>query len=192
MRNRIPASVDQRKSKGFVNGMSRKVACEQLEQRLLLSYAPLGSPVNVAGVTLGTQVIGSSRTVSADNSGNYRVVWVDSVRGLQTRLFDFDGFGLGPVKTVDANRSDIQPTVAMNDAGDYVVAWTASNQVFVERFAADGTPLGRRRGSARRRSAMSFSGRRHSPALPSTRWAITRWPITRTIRSWVCSEWRRP
>jgi hypothetical protein len=120
--------------------------CEQLERRLLLSYAPLGSPVNVANLTVGTQIAGSSRTVAADNSGNYRVVWVDSVKGLQTRLFDFDGFGLGPVKTVDANTSDYQPTVAMDDAGDFVVAWTSSNQVFAQRFAPDATPLGSAQG----------------------------------------------
>src|SRR5438270_690239 len=108
-----------------------------------MSYAPVGSPVNVADLTGGRQVIGSSRTVSSDNSGNYRIVWVDGTKGLQTRLFDFDGFGLGPAKPVDPNISDTQPTVAMDDDGDFVVAWTANSQVWAQGFDRDATLRGR-------------------------------------------------
>ena len=124
---------------------ARDFGCEKLEQRLVLSYAPIGSPVNVAALTTTTQGVGSSRSVAVEPNGDYRVVWEDSFHsGLQTAMFDSNGVAIGAVQTIDPSITDTAGTVAMDAAGDFVVAWEASsgNEVVVQRFDAGGNTLG--------------------------------------------------
>jgi hypothetical protein len=109
---------------------------EFLEQRLLLTYVPLASPINVGGLAVGTQQVGSSRTMAVDGKGDYRVVWIDG--GVKTRLFTPSGAPFSAPVSVDLSTLDSQATIAMDTAGDFVVAWTKGSDVFVERFNPKG------------------------------------------------------
>src|SRR5262249_34318390 len=114
--------------------------------RLAPSITPTGSPMDVSPVVQGGQVLHSSRTVAEAANGNFRVVWEDS--GVFTRLFDSSGKALTAAVPVGATTSsDTQATVAMDAAGDAVVAWThqytdGSTQIEAKTFAPDGSATG--------------------------------------------------
>src|SRR5947209_2870682 len=88
------------------------LAVERFEERLVLSIAPTGSPMDVSSAVLGGQSLHSSRTVAEAANGNSRVVWEDG--GVMTRLFDGNGKALTDAVRVGATTSsDSEATVAM-------------------------------------------------------------------------------
>src|SRR5262245_58368701 len=94
-------------------------------------------------------------SVASDASGNFVVVWESdyqdgSLTGILGRRFDHEGMPRGPefvVNTYTTGYQD-QPSIASDDAGNYVVVWRSSNQdgstrgIFGQRFDSSGAPRG--------------------------------------------------
>lgn len=127
---------------------------EWLEQRQLLSAAavPVGSEALVNTYTAGNQ---SSPVVAMDSTGDYVVVWQSpgqdgSGWGIFAQRFNAVGAAQGPEFRVSTTTTGDQsaPTVAMDSAGDFVVAWTSSGQdgsgsgIYAQRFIASGAKQG--------------------------------------------------
>jgi hypothetical protein len=125
-------------------GKARRLpALELLEDRVVTSYVPTGTPGDVTNVIAGGQGESSSRTVAEMSNGDYRVVWED--HGVYTRLFGPNGAPLSKPVLVDSNPLDAEATVAINDQGTYVIAWSVplsgkggQATVFADRFNAKG------------------------------------------------------
>ncbi|HET7675492.1 MAG TPA: hypothetical protein VFL54_08215, partial [Gammaproteobacteria bacterium] len=115
------------------------------------------------GTLLGHEVLVNTQTsghqflpaVAMDASGDFVVAWTDGSgadgdnNGVFMRRYRADGVPLGnDVLVNQAQTAGAQgvPAVAMDAAGDFVVAWKAAgiadNDVFMRRYRADGAPLG--------------------------------------------------
>jgi len=115
--------------------------------------SPLGSEFRINTYTTGAQ---SRPAVAADPAGQFVVVWDSagqdgSSLGVFGQRFASSGAPLGPEFRVNTSTTDLQesPSVAADSAGNFVVAWTSSGgyggapaDVFGQRHAGDGTPLG--------------------------------------------------
>ena len=114
---------------------------------------PIGSEVRSNTTTANTQ---SSAVVATDAAGNYVVVWTDSAQdgagyGVYAQRYNSAGVAQGSeflVNTETASNQD-EPSVAMDDNGNFVVAWTSYGQdkkdtdgVFAQRFDANGVAQG--------------------------------------------------
>ncbi|NRA61939.1 MAG: Ig-like domain-containing protein, partial [Psychrobium sp.] len=84
------------------------------------------------------------------NDGSYVVVWGSHYRtwhnGLSMQKFDVDGNKVGEVISVDGPKYTLGTVVtSLNDAGDYMLSWTAGNgttadvTAYTKRYNADGT-----------------------------------------------------
>jgi hypothetical protein len=113
---------------------------------------PVGPEFRVNTYTTGFE---DAPAVSADPTGSFIVVWEgqrpDDPIGVVGQRFAASGAALGPEFLVNASTADVQhrPSVATDSAGNFVVAWASSGgyggapaDVFGQRFASDGTPLG--------------------------------------------------
>ncbi len=107
-------------------GFARSLRVERLEDRLLMAFDPVSSPIEV-GSAQG-ESISTEQTVAAAPDGNDQVVW-QGTGGIDTQLFDSSGAPLtdevhvGNTTTAD----DSQATVAMSTNGYSAVAWTDQN-----------------------------------------------------------------
>jgi hypothetical protein len=112
----------------------------------------LGSEFRVNKTTALNQ--GSPR-VSSDALGNFIVVWQstqsdNSGTDIYSNRYTADGKSLGGQTLVNKNQAGYQsyPSVAMDPAGNYLVAWQALNadgsgpDVYARRFTSIGKPLG--------------------------------------------------
>ena len=124
-------------------------------QRLAATGAPLGSGFRVNTYTTDFQVFPS---VAADPAGDFVVIWTSyggtgAHEGIYAQRFAASGAPLGSEFRVDTSfapyvKSPKSPTVALDAAGDFVVAWNNFSQdgsgdgVFAQRFAGTGAPLG--------------------------------------------------
>lgn len=89
--------------------------------------------------------------VAMDATGNFVVTWIGSASngyGVYAQRYAVDGTALGAEFRIDTDDgSDPSfPEIAMDDAGNFIVAWRGRNQagrsvVYAKRFAADGTIL---------------------------------------------------
>lgn len=89
---------------------------------------------------------------AADRAGNFVVVWQDSRNGdvdIFARRYDSGGSPLGPSFRVNddaAAYDQAEAHVAMNGAGQFVVAWKDPRDglanIYAQRYGADGTALG--------------------------------------------------
>src|SRR5262245_9339466 len=149
--SRIFGSEASAAQRGPARRRSARLGLEQLDQRVLPSITPLGSPVAVSGQTFGHQFASSDRTVARAANGNYAVTWSasnsDGSSGIFVRLFQGNGTALtAPIHVNTTNAADIQPSIAMNANGQFAVAWThfgPSNQdVRGQRFNASGGRVG--------------------------------------------------
>ena len=127
---------------------------ESLEPRLLLACLPAGAEVAITAKTaLQNQV-----AVARDAAGDYVAVWTDanflsgSGQDIVAQRYHANGTANGAAILVNQRTTDNQyaPSVAMDDAGDFAVAWrthyTASgsssssgDEVMTRLFAANGT-----------------------------------------------------
>jgi len=93
--------------------------------------------------------------IAADPSGNFVVIWdggrIDDPSGVFGQRFASSGPPLGSEFRVNSATTDLQvaASVAADSAGNFVVAWLTTEgsggvpgDIFGQRFAADGTPLG--------------------------------------------------
>lgn len=92
-------------------------------------------------------------SVASDADGNFMVVWGDHPEGdsqsmtIRARRFDAQGTAPGPIIQINvpATLADSGPTIAMNHAGDYVIAWSrkgSPSEVVARAFDAEGASLG--------------------------------------------------
>ena len=114
---------------------------------------PLGPEFRINTYVTSAQ---SRPAVAADPAGQFVVVWDSAIQdgsslGVFGQRFAISGPPLGPEFRVNTSTTDIQesPSVAADSAGNFVVAWTSSGgyggvpaDVFGQRYASDGTPLG--------------------------------------------------
>lgn len=111
---------------------------------------PLGPAFGVNTVTLGEQ---QQASVALDGSGNFAIVWESndgSLSGVFAQRFAADGTRRGAPFRVNTHTDNRQgaPDVAMDAAGNFVVAWRSSGQdgsgtgIYAQRYDADGNPAG--------------------------------------------------
>lgn len=119
---------------------------------------PLGAQFQVNTYTPGNQ---SLPAVATDALGNFVVVWESygsvgndsSLRSIQARRFDAAGSPLGGQFQVNLwiTSEQIQPTVAMDAQGNFLVTWSslgsasgdiADYSIQSQRFDSAGTPIG--------------------------------------------------
>jgi hypothetical protein len=122
-------------------------------QRYASSGNPLGSEFRVNTYTTSRQHFPS---VAADSVGNFVVVWTGyndqdgSGAGVFGRRFANSGVPFGPEFQVNTHTTGYQvwPSVAADNAGNFVVTWTSNAQdgsaggVFGQRYASSGSPMG--------------------------------------------------
>ncbi len=143
------------------------MAMETLEKRTLMSISPLAAALPVGNFSPTAAQItdsGAARIAAAAN-GDFVVVWQNesnSTIELEYRLFDSSGNALTGATAVDGTATDpvIQKSstggvsqlqtsmdpryfdVAMDAAGDFVIAWQGQSQIFAERFNSSGATEG--------------------------------------------------
>jgi hypothetical protein len=110
---------------------------------------PRGGTFPVNTVTAGEQ---NASSVAMDAAGNFMVAWQEDgpSYSVYARRFDASGAPRGDQFRVPtyASIGEEQPTVAMDAAGDAVVAWQSDNQagspfdIYAQRYDAAGAPAG--------------------------------------------------
>lgn len=129
------------------NRKPRPFALEPLERRALLS---LGAESSATVNTITANAQFDSANASSAN-GRSVVVWTDTVSStnndIHAQRFDASGKKTGPEIVVSASILDErQPSVAMDNQGNFVVAWRQTNNgdtnVVARRFNASGQAVG--------------------------------------------------
>jgi len=123
-------------------------------QRFGGSGAPLGPEFRVNTYTTSTQRLAS---VAADSSGNFVIAWESYEQdgslytpGIFAQRYASSGAPLGPEFRANAYTTSLQsrPSVAALAGGNFLVVWYgvgqggASFDIFGQRFAGSGAPLG--------------------------------------------------
>lgn len=135
---------------------------EALERRCVLAEVTIGEFL-VNSTTTGAQQTGSSQSVAASASGNSVVVWESYNQdalltwGIYAQRLDASGARVGSetlVNTASLLDDQRRPSVAMNAAGQFAVAWEGAGLlglfpgIYVQRFNSDGTAAGTETGVA--------------------------------------------
>jgi hypothetical protein len=120
-----------------------------LGQRFASSGVALGPQFRVNTFTTGSQ---SSPSAAIDSAGNFVVVWQSdgqdgSTYGTFGQRYLSSGAPLGPEFRINTYTTGFQgfPGVASDSAGNFVAVWSSfgeRNDVFGQRYAASGAPLG--------------------------------------------------
>jgi hypothetical protein len=121
-------------------------------QRYASTGAPLGGEFRVHTYTTGHQLRPS---VAADSAGNFIVAWQsalqdDGGRGVFAQRYASNGTPMGPEFRVNSYTTGSQgyPSVASDQAGNFVVTWSSYDQdgamwgIFCQRYAGNGAALG--------------------------------------------------
>jgi hypothetical protein len=116
---------------------------EVAARRFDAAGTPLGDQFQVNTATTGTQ---GAIDVAADAAGNFVVVWQrDSGPAADVfgQRFAADGSFVGGEFQVNSSTTgiDIDPSVTMDAAGNFVVVW-ATGQIVARRYDVNGAPLG--------------------------------------------------
>ena len=123
------------------------------------SYGVYAQRYNVSGVAQGSEFEVSTSTnsrqvhpdVAMDSTGDFVVAWVtyNSGRQILAQRYNAAGAAVGSQIQVSSDTgSDNRPSIAMDSAGDFVVAWDSYGQdgsqegVYAQRFNAAGTAQG--------------------------------------------------
>jgi hypothetical protein len=128
---------------------------EAVERRVMFSAAAVGPEFQVNSFTPGDQTTYSDRAVATDANGNFAVTWRSynqdgSGWGVYAQRYNAAGAAQGGefrVNTVTAGDQS-RPVIAMDSAGDFIVAWTSTGQdgsgdgIYAQRFHADGSRIG--------------------------------------------------
>ncbi len=173
---------------------SRRIGCA-----VMLAAAAATSAMPARAVSLPQQValseIRVNQTTADDQQnpavatapdGRFVVVWQSNVAGrsvtdIYARRYAADGTPLGPEFVVNTFRAHRQvfPAVAINAAGEFIVAWDSDGQdsvalnAYAQRYNADGTPRG---GEFRINNGAADIFTRISVALDDAGNAIFVWP----------------
>jgi hypothetical protein len=110
---------------------------------------PLGSVFLVNTTTFRSQV---NADIAMDNNGDFVVVWDSYQDGLRNNIYaqryHSDGSRAGSefIANTLSTSSQSTPTVAMDDDGDFVIAWASNREgdqgIYAQRYYSDGTPNG--------------------------------------------------
>ncbi len=143
---------------GWTAAPSRAIL-EALEPRTLLSIAPIGSPI---AVDSGTAPLNINPQIATAANGDFVVVWATGPTGnIAWRLFDSSGTPLtdetittnmisnagagGFAPAAPSHTQALHPQqfdVAMDPAGDFVIAWQAADDIYAQRYDPSGDPVG--------------------------------------------------
>ncbi|HEC79157.1 MAG TPA: T9SS type A sorting domain-containing protein [candidate division WOR-3 bacterium] len=113
-------------------------------------YNPLGTPIG-SNFRVNYDDVGSyyqkEPAIAMNSQGNFVAVWTDSRSGedIYGQLFDATGEPIGSNFRVnnDITESHWYPSVAMDDAGNFLVAWTyGPSEILGQRYDAAGNPQG--------------------------------------------------
>ena len=141
------------------------------------SQGIVGELFNMYGIAQGGQFTVNTSgggdvtdpAVAMDAGGDFVVTWCgpgpQDANGVYARIYDFAGNAKGDqflVNTYTLGDTNIQPKVAMDPTGDFVISWTgyvvgASNneeQIYYQRYAFSGTQL-----TAQQTPASAVAGR---------------------------------
>lgn len=122
-----------------------------LELRLLPAAAPVGPEFQVNTYTTGDQL---NTAIAMDSQGNYVIAWQSSGQdggsyggtGIYAQRYNAAGVPQGSEIHVNTFTDGAQefPAVAMDDDGDFVIAWQSEDQagIIAQRFNAAGVPQG--------------------------------------------------
>jgi hypothetical protein len=138
------------------NVIARAARIEPLEQRMLLSLSPVGPEFRVNTTTSHNEVRSS---VAMDADGDFVAVWtsyvpapadggVPPIGDVFAQRYSAAGVPQGVEFRVNTTTTNSQrlADVTMDDAGNFVVAWTSDGQdgafdgIFVRRYNAAGVP----------------------------------------------------
>jgi hypothetical protein len=122
-------------------------------QRFDSAGAPAGAEFQVNSMTLNDQL---GPVIAADGDGDFVIAWQsygqdgEAMGSIFAQRFASGGAPLGLEFQVNTFTPDqqIQPAIAMDPTGQFVVAWQSRSQdgadfgVFGQRFTSGGTPLG--------------------------------------------------
>jgi hypothetical protein len=119
-------------------------------QRFAADASKLGSEFQVNATTTGSQ---DNASIAVSGSGNFVVAWNSpqdgAYNGIMAQRFDAQGARLGAEFVVNTytTYSQLNPRVASDVAGNFVIAWNSQNDgssgsVNAQRYAASGAPLG--------------------------------------------------
>lgn len=83
--------------------------------------------------------------IAGNATGEFVVVW-DGGTGIYSQRFDAAGQRIGPIQRADAAGGD-EPSVAINNAGQYIVTWQGSGPsdsfgIVAQRYNASASPIG--------------------------------------------------
>ena len=121
------------------------------------SVVPIGGETRVNTTTTDNQAINPNvaQAIATDANGNFVVVWVSNLQdgafyGIYAQRYSADGTALGPEFQVNTTTADNQlnPAVAMDAAGNFVVTWASNLQdgsgygVYAQRYNAAGIAQG--------------------------------------------------
>ncbi|HEV8291537.1 MAG TPA: DUF4347 domain-containing protein, partial [Tepidisphaeraceae bacterium] len=120
-------------------------------------YDSSGTALDAADVLVNTTIAHNQDlpSIAMDAAGNFVIVWMSdqqdgSGKGIYGQRFDAAGARVGgefQVNTTTANNQD-QPTVAMDDAGDFIVAWKtdkvsgSGTDVYAQLYNSSGAAVG--------------------------------------------------
>ncbi|MBI1348038.1 hypothetical protein GC163_17330 [bacterium] len=128
-----------------------------LEPRTLMVATSIGEETRVNQQTTFEQSVASnhSRSVASDAFGNHVITWASFGQdgddfGIMARLFDVSGNPLTDEFVVNSYTTGLQThsSVAMDQDGDFVIAWYSSGQdgdnlgVYAQRYDASGSRAG--------------------------------------------------
>ena len=125
-------------------------------RRFSADGSPSGSNFRVNSVAISNATSGIVPAVGMDSAGNFTVAWesFDETNGdedIYARRYDSSDTALGAEFRVNTEIGDDQmaPALAMNSAGDFIVAWQSAAQdadgstgIYAQRYDATGTALG--------------------------------------------------
>jgi hypothetical protein len=125
------------------------LAVESLDARALPSVSPVGPAIDVRGIGHNVNVDPSSmgeRTAGRAANGESVVVWTDTnatTGGIYYRLFDASGKPMNSPTLVEGT----DPTcgagsVSMSSSGTFAIVWTTGDDIYVQRFDANGNFVG--------------------------------------------------
>lgn len=129
-------------------GRGASAAAELLEARQMLapvSIVPVGTEVRVNTQTQNDQ---SSSVIAMDNNGDYVVAWASVLPGssqnqIRAQRYTASGAAQGTeIQVSSVTASYASPAVAMDNNGDFVIAFSNNSGVFAQRFNSSGAALG--------------------------------------------------
>jgi len=132
--------------------LASRARLEALEPRTLLAAGAVGPEFLVNTHTTGMQY---APRIAMDSAGDFVITWTSlgqdgSDFGIYAQRYSAAGQPLGGEFRVNTYTTDRQygPAIAMDSAGDFVVAWESEGQdgsgegVYAQRYSAAGVPLG--------------------------------------------------